>query len=57
MFGFIKKIFFAAVTFFNLSCVNSLDCVLLKNQGCEIRPEIINANNNDNQRSIHAVLK
>ena len=32
MFGFIKKVFVVAMTFFNLSNVNSLECVLMNNQ-------------------------
>ena len=44
MFGFIKKCFFTAMTFFNfnLSSVNSLECVSTNNQECKIRTEIIN---------------
>ena len=44
MFGFIKTIFFTAMTFF--SC-NALKCVSMKNQECKIRPEIINVNSNE----------
>ena len=49
MFGFIKKCFFTAMTFFNrsLSSVNSLECVSMNNQECKIRPEIININTNE----------
>ena len=47
MFGFIKKCFFTAMTFFNLSNVNSLECVSMNNQECKIRTEIINLNNNE----------
>ena len=49
MFGFIKKCFFTAITFinFNLSNVNSLEYVSMNNQGCKIRPEIINLNTNE----------
>ena len=46
MFGFIKKCFFTAMTFFNLSIVNSLECVSINNQECKIRTEIINLNTN-----------
>ena len=48
MFGFIKKVFVAAMTFisFNLSNVNSLKCVSMNNQEFKIRPEIINLNTN-----------
>ena len=49
MFGFIKKCFFTAITFinFNLSSVNSLECVSMNNQECQIRTEIINLNTNE----------
>ena len=49
MFGFIKKCFFTAVTFinFNLSSVNSLECVLMNNQESKIRTETINLNTNE----------
>ena len=47
MFGFIEKCFFTAMTFFNLSNVNSLECVSMNNQECKIRPEIINLNTNE----------
>ena len=37
MFGFIKKVFFTAMTFFNFSglSVNSLECVSMNNQECK----------------------
>ena len=47
MFGFIKKCFFTEMTFFNLSNVNSLECVSINNQECKIRTEIINLNTNE----------
>ena len=49
IFGFIKKCFFTAVTFFNfdLSNVNPLECVSMNNQECKMRPEIININTNE----------
>ena len=43
MFRFIKKMFFVAMSFF--SC-NALECVLMNDQECKIRPEIINVNSN-----------
>ena len=44
MFRFIKKINkFVAMSFF--SC-NALACVLMNDQECKIRPEIININSN-----------
>ena len=47
MFKFIKKCFFTAITFFNLSNVNSLECVSMNNQECKIRTEIFNLNTNE----------
>ena len=49
MFGFIKKGFFIAMTFFscNVLNVNSLEGVLMNNQECKIRQEIININTNE----------
>ena len=32
---------------FNLSNVNSLECILMNNQKCKIRSEIFNVNNNE----------
>ena len=39
MFGFIKKVFFTAMTFFsfNVLSVSSLECILMKNQECKLR--------------------
>ena len=49
IFGFIKKCFFTAMTFFNfkLSNVNSLECVSMNNQEYKTRTEIINVNTNE----------
>ena len=47
MFGFIKKCFFTAITFFNLPNENSLKRVSMNNQECKIRTEIINLNTNE----------
>ena len=44
MFGFIKKCFFTAIAFFNLSNVNSLECFSMNNQEGKIKTEIINLN-------------
>ena len=44
MFGFIKKVFVATMSFF--SC-NTLTCVSMNNQEYKIRPEIININSNE----------
>ena len=48
MFRFIKQIFISALTHFdNLSSVNSLECISLKNQECKVRPKIVNINSNN----------
>ena len=47
MFGFIKKCFFTAMPFFNVSNVNSFECVSMNNQECKMRTEIINLNTNE----------
>ena len=54
MIGFIKKCFFTAMIFlnFNLSSVNSLECVSMNNQECKIRTEIINLNTNEHVLSL-----
>ena len=48
MFGFIKKVFVVAMTFFsfNVLSVNSLECISVKNQECKVREEVINVNTN-----------
>ena len=49
MFEFIKQIFISTMIFFgNLSNVNPLECISIKNQECKVRPEIINVNSNNN---------
>ena len=49
MFGFIKKCFFTAITFFscNVLSVNPLEYVSMINQECKIRSEIIHVNTNE----------
>ena len=49
MFGFIKKVFFTAMTFFsfNVVSVNSLECISMKNQECKVREKVINVNTNN----------
>ena len=48
MFRFIKQIFISALMYFgNLSSVNSLECISMKNQECKVRPEIANVNSNN----------
>ena len=47
MLGFIRKCFFTAITFFNISNINSLEFFSRNIQECKIRPEIINLNTNE----------
>ena len=49
MFGFIKKVFFTAITFFNFnsSGLNSLKCVSMSIQECKVREEVINVSSNN----------
>ena len=49
MFGFIKKVFLQAITFFSSIVLNiiSLECVSMKNQECKTRTKIIDINNNE----------
>ena len=47
MLGFIRKCFFTAITFFNISNINSLKFFSRNIQECKIRPEIINLNTNE----------
>ena len=44
MFGFIKKVFVIATTFFSCS---ALKCVSMNNQECKIRPVVMNINRNE----------
>ena len=49
MFGFVKQIFVSAMMFFgcHLSNLNSFKCVLIKNQECKIRSEVVNVSSGD----------
>ena len=49
MFGFVKRIFLSTMIVFgcNLSSVNLVECVSMNNQGCKVRPEILNVNSNE----------
>ena len=48
MFRFIKQIFISTLMYFgNLSNVNSLECVSMKNQECKVSPEIVDINSNN----------
>ena len=49
MFRFMKQVFVSAIMFFgyNLSRVNSLQCISISNQKCKVRPEIVNLNSQE----------
>ena len=49
MFGLVKRVLIAAVTFFIFSILseNSLECISMGNQECTARPKIINTNANE----------
>ena len=46
IFKLIKKVFFLGLTILS-NFTNALDCVLMKNRECKVRPEIISINNNN----------
>ena len=46
IFSFVKKVFVLGLLVL-LNFTNALDCVLMKNQECKVRPEIININSNN----------
>ena len=47
MFGFIKTIFLTRLVFLSsLVSTTPLSCILLNNQACKVRQEIINVNSN-----------
>ena len=48
MFKFIKEIFISTMMFFgSFSSVNPLESVLINNQECKVRPEIVTVNSNE----------
>ena len=49
MYGFIKKVFLTAMKFFNFNVLsaNSLKCISMKNQECNVTEEVINVNTNN----------
>ena len=51
LFRFVKKVFFLGLTmlsnFANALNETSLNCILMKNQECKTRPEVININSNN----------
>ena len=47
MFEFVKKVFFAGLVYLSsFTSVNTLSCISMNNQACEVRPKIINVNRN-----------
>ena len=45
MLGFIKRCFFAGLAFLSiLTGVNLLSCILMNNEECKVRPQIVNVN-------------
>ena len=48
MFGFIKKVFYVGSLFLSsIVSTTPLSCILMNNQACKVRPEIINVNSNE----------
>ena len=48
MFGFIKQCFFTGLALLStLTSVNILSCILMNNQECRVRPQIVNVNVDD----------
>ena len=49
MFRFVKRIFVSTMMFFscNLSSISPLEFVSMNNQGCKVRPEIVNVDSNE----------
>ena len=48
MFTFMKQIFISTMMFFSsLSCMNSLECVSMKNQECKVRPKFVDVSSNN----------
>ena len=46
IFRLVKKVFFLGLTILS-NFTNALDCVLMKNRECKVRPEIISINGNN----------
>ena len=56
MFRFMKQIFVSVIMFFSsLSSVNSLECVSMNNQKCNVRNEIVNINSNEPVFSLFSI--
>ena len=46
IFRLVKKVFFLGLTILS-NFTNALDCVLMKNRECKLRPQIISINGNN----------
>ena len=46
MFSFVKKVFFLGLTVLSSIITGALNCILLKNQECKVRPEIVDVSSN-----------
>ena len=49
MFRLVKRMFVSAIMLFgyNLTRVNSLECISIKNEECKVRPQIVNVNSKE----------
>ena len=48
VFGFVKKVFFVALTVLSsFTNASSLSCFSMNNQACKARPQIVNVNSNN----------
>ena len=48
MFGFVKIMFFTGLKILlNLTSVNSLSCILMNDQECKTRPQVVNVNGDE----------
>ena len=46
MFSFVKKVFVLGLTVLSSSITGALNCILLNNQACKVRPKIVDVCNN-----------
>ena len=48
MFGFVKKVFFVGLTILaSLTNAKLLSCILMNNQECKTRPQVVNVNGDE----------
>ena len=48
IFRFIKKVFFVGLTILSgFTNANSLSCILMNNQECKTRPQVVNVNGDE----------